>query len=500
MENGAQRLTMKEKIGYGFGDLASCLFWATIMSQLLFFYTDIFGLTGKAAGLMFFISRILDAIFDVVIGMSADRTKSRWGKFRPYILWGAVPLAVAAVLTFSTPEFSEGGKLAYAYVTFILFMFLYSTVNIPYTALLGVISGDPVERTSASSFKFVGAYLGGFIVSATVLPLATYFGGGNAAKGWQMTMSSYGVAAIVFFLITFLSTHERIQPIAKEKTSVKDDLKDLSRNVPWILLFIVTILFILFVCIRMSVTTHYFKYFVGEQESPLLVHIANFFILYILNPLYSMFGSEPSTTLEVTHKFGFEVLTSVFNTIGQGLSLVGVLIVPWVAKVFGRKGGVIILFIAALVFTGSFYFLNPDNLLLIFILQLFGSITGGPISALLWVLYADTADYSEWKTGRRATGLVFSASIMSNKIGWAVGSMIAAFILDQTGFVANIMQNANVLQGLKSMMSIIPVAVGTVALVILAFFYKLDETTMKKVKEDLDIRRKASEAEQPAVS
>lgn len=492
MGSEVQKLPLREKIGYGFGDLASCLFWATIMSQLLFFYTDVFGLTAKAAGLMFFVSRILDAIFDVVIGMTADRTKSRWGKFRPYLLWGAVPLAVSAVLAFTTPEFGEVGKLVYAYATFILFMFLYSTINIPYTALLGVISGDPVERTSASSFKFMGAYLGGFIVSATVLPLASYFGHDSVAKGWQMTMSIYGIAAIVFFFITFISTHERIQPIAKEKTSIKDDLKDLSKNAPWMLLFTVTILFILFVCIRMSVTTHYFKYYVGEQASPLLTQISNFFLKYIINPLYGVFGKEAIALLDESHKYGFEVLTSIFNTLGQGISLVGVLLVPWFAKVVGRKSAVVILFITALVCTGAFYFLNPENLMLIYIFQLFGSITGGPISALLWVLYADTADYSEWKTGRRATGLVFSASIMSNKIGWAVGSMIAAFILDQTGFVANVVQNIDVQNGLKAMMSIIPVAIGAVALIILTFFYKLDEPMMKKVKADLDLKRKAS--------
>jgi len=432
----------------------------------------------------------LDALFDVVIGMTADRTKSRWGKFRPYILWGAIPLAVSAVLAFTTPEFSEAGKIVYAYATFILFMFLYSAVNIPYTALLGVISSDPVERTSASSFKFMGAYLGGIIVSATVLPLASHFGHESVAKGWQMTMSIYGAAAVLFFMITFLSTRERIQPIAKEKTSVKNDLKDLSKNRPWMLLFAVTILFILFVCIRLSVTTHYFKYYIGEQSSPLLTQIYNFLLKYILNPLYGIFGSQAAPLLDETYKYGYEVLTSIFNTLGQGMSLVGVLLVPWFAKVTGRKSAVLILFITALICTGAFYFLNPENLTLIFIFQFVGSITGGPISALLWVLYADTADYSEWKTGRRATGLVFSASIMSTKIGWAVGSMVAAFILDQTGFVANIVQNIDVQNGLKAMMSTIPVAVGAVAFIMLAFFYKLDEPTMKKIKEDMDARRK----------
>jgi glycoside/pentoside/hexuronide:cation symporter, GPH family len=492
MSNGVQKLSLRAKIGYGFGDLASCLFWATIMSQLLFFYTDVFGLSGQAAGIMFFVSRILDAFFDVVIGMTADRTKSRWGKFRPYILWGAVPLAVSAVLAFSTPDFGETGKLVYAYVTFIVFMFLYSTVNIPYTALLGVISGDPVERTSASSFKFVGAYLGGFIVSLTVLPFAAYFGHGNAARGWHMTLAIYGIAAVVFFLITFLSTRERIQPIAKERTSVKNDLKDLSKNIPWMLLFVVTILLILFVCIRMSVTTHYFKYFIGEQASPALTQVYNFLLTYLMNPLSGMVGRQGTALLAETHKYGFEVLASVFNTLGQGSSLLGVLLVPWFTKLVGRKSAVLILFAGAMVFTGAFYFFKPEDLMLIFVFQIFGSVTGGPISALLWVLYADTADYSEWKTGRRATGLVFSASIMSNKIGWAIGSMIAAFILDKTGFVANVVQNMNVLSGLKSMMSVIPVAIGIVAFIILAFFYTLNESAMKKVKADLDVKRKES--------
>ena len=320
MSNENQKCPVLERAFYGFGDFASCLFWATIMSQLLFFYTDVFGLVPKAAGLMFLVSRVLDAFFDVVIGMAADRTKSRWGKFRPYILWGAVPLAVSAVLAFSTPNFGDTGKLVYAYITFIAFMFLYSTVNIPYTSLLGVISSDPVERTSASSFKFIGAYLGGIIVSLTVLPFAAHFGQGNAAKGWHTTMTIYAIAAVILFLITFLSTRERITPIAKEKTSIANDLKDLSKNKPWMLLFAATILFILFVCIRLSVTTHYFKYYVGEQASPLLAHVFNFFLKYIINPLYGIFGRPETALFEETHKFGFEVLTSAFNTVGQGLS------------------------------------------------------------------------------------------------------------------------------------------------------------------------------------
>jgi glycoside/pentoside/hexuronide:cation symporter, GPH family len=466
MSSEIQKLPLREKVGYGFGDLASCLFWMTIMTQLLYFYIDIFGLTAKAAGIMFFVSRLSDAFFDVVIGMVADRTKSRWGKFRPYILWGAIPLAVSAVLAFTTPSFADMGKLIYAYITFISFMFLYSTVNIPYTALLGVISGEPVERADAATSKFIGAFLAGIIVSATALPFAKYFGEGNDAKGWHVTMMIYGVAAVIFFLITFFSTKERIQPIAKEKTNVAEDLGDLIVNVPWILLFIVTILFILFVCIRMNIITFYFKYYVGEQE-------------------INLFGS--------THKYSWEILASAFNTVGQVTSLIGTALIPVIVRFIGRRKATIILFSIALICTGVFYFFKPQDLILIFVFQTIGSITGGPISAFLWIMYADTADYSEWKTGRRATGLVFSASIMSNKLGWAVGSMASAFILAQTGFVANVVQNANVLTGIKAMMSIIPVGVGIIALIILMFFYKLDEKTMETVKTELDERRKASE-------
>lgn len=492
--NNNQKLSFGEKLGYGCGDFGSVLFWQTIMVYLLYFYTDVFGLTAAVAGVMFFVSRVLDAFFDVVIGMTADRTETRWGKFRPYILFGAVPLAIAAVAAFSAPDFGGTGKIIYAYVTFLLFMFLYSTVNIPYTSLLGVISSDPVDRTSASSFKFVGAYLAGIIVSATALPFAKMFGKGSndieiAQSGWHTTMTIYAAAAILFFIITFLSTKERIKPIAKEKTDVKRDLKDIINNIPWIMLFIITILFILFNCIRLNVTTHYFKYYVGEQSVPWLTGILNFFREYIVNPVIGIFGKEKLALLNPGEKFGFEVLTSTFNTLGQTLSLIGVILIPWWAKTFGRKNGTIILLITAIICTGSFIFFKPENMFLILLFQAIGSVTGGPISALLWVMYADTADYAEWKTGRRATGLIFSASIMSNKLGWAFGSMIAAFILASTGFVANVTQNVGTLFGLKAMMSVIPVVAGIIALVILVFFYKLDEKTMKTVQADLSQRR-----------
>lgn len=463
MSHESPKLPYAERICYGLGDLASCLFWQTITFYLLFFYTDVFGLAAAAAGIMIGVSRLLDALFGVVVGLIADRTCSRWGKFRPYLLWGAIPLSVSAVLAFTTPAFGGSAKIVYAYVTFICFMFLYSAVNVPYTSLLGVISGDPIERTSASSFKFVGAYAGGLVVSTTALPFVAAFGKGDAAKGWQATLGVYAIAAAILFFVSFATTRERVQPIAKEKTPIRDDLRDLTQNLPWLVLFSATILFILFVCIRLSVAAHYFKYYVGEQE-------------------VALFGAP--------RKYGFEVLASAFNTVGQIFSLVGVLLVPWFAKLCGRKRALTILMVVALFSNGVYYLFEPSHLVLIFAFQALGALAGGPISALLWVLYADAADYSEWKTGRRATGLVFSASIMSNKIGWTVGTVIAGAILAKTGFAPNVTQNDSVRHGLKAMMSVIPLGAGLAALKVLLLFYKLDEPLMARVRTELDERRK----------
>ncbi len=254
-------------------------------------------------------------------------------------------------------------------------------------------------------------------------------------------------------------------PSQKERTSVKNDLKDITKNLPWVVLFAVTILFILFVCIRLSITVQYFKYHIGTQQ-------------------ITLFGT--------THGFDFEWLASAFNVVGQGASLPGVVLVPWFSRKLGRKNAAIALFAPAILFTPLFILPRPGDLVWIFLLQLLSSVSAGPVSPLLWAMYADTADHSEWKTGRRATGLVYSASIMSNKLGWAVGAMCAGWILALTGFQANVAQNLDVLTGLTSMMSVIPAVPGVIALILLIFFYKLDEPTMNKIKEVVGAQREAA--------
>jgi len=473
----AERLSMREKFSYGFGDLASCLYWQAVSNYLAIFYTDIFGLSALAAGTMIGLSRSTDAFFDPVIGMIADRTKSRWGKFRPYLLFGCVPLAVAGVLTFTVPALGAHGKLIWAYVTFNAMMILYTTINIPYTALLGVISPNPNERTMLSSIKFVGAFAAGIIVSATLLPMAKiggWLGATTNQHGFQLSFIIYGVAAVVFFLIVFFNTKERVLPPKSQQTSVLKDLGDLVTNGPWLVLLATTITFILFVALRGNITAHYFKYYVGPRTLTLPSFLPK---------------SAAGTQL-----WSWESLVSVFNTSNQVLSLVGAMLVPFFARITGRKVAFAILFSIAILSTAAFYVLKPDQLVLIYAINALGSITGGPLSALLWAMYADTADYAEWKKGRRATGLIFSASIFSQKQGWAVGAAFSLILLNSVGFVANQAQTPSSLKGLVKLMSVYPAAIGIVSLMILMFLYPLNEKRMSAIAADLRVRRAADAA------
>jgi GPH family glycoside/pentoside/hexuronide:cation symporter len=451
----------RERICFGFGDFASVLYWQTFMAYLLFFYTDVFGITAAAAGTMILVSRLWDGVNDPMMGMIADRTETRWGKFRPYLLWICVPFAVMGVLTFTTPDLSYGGKLVWAYVTFIGLMMLYTAINIPYTAMLGVMSSDPLVRTSLSSIKFIFAYSAGVIASATLLPMVKAIGKGNDAKGWQLSFVIYGIAAIGFFLVAFAGTRERVRPPVGQKTSMGRDLRDLFSNRPWVILLVTTLTFILFVATRISVAAHYFKYYVGQQ--------------YIALPF-------------VEGTYGYEELVSAFNAVGQLAAVVGVVLVSWFARLVGKKRAFIILYIVSIVSTAAFYLLRPEDISFMFILQIIGSATGGPLSPLIWAMYADTADYGEWSTGRRATGLVFSASTMSQKFGWAIGAAFAGWLLSVVGFQPHIEQSPEVQHGLVLLVSLIPAVLGIISLLPL-LAYKLDEKTMRKIASDLEARR-----------
>lgn len=570
-----EKVSFREKLCYGAGDFASVLYWQTFMIYLLYFYTDVFGISAAAAGTMFLVSRVLDGITDPVVGMIADRTETRWGKFRPYLLWFCVPFAIVGVLTFTAPDLAETGKLVWAYVTYNALMLLYTIINIPYTSMLGVISSDTVQRTSLSSFKFVGAYTAGVVISALLLPVVIQLGGKmtvhsrvaevlisagaqvefttpdgltanalaelenkddlpilsqiadstattqdngmtplhlaafagdleqvqnlikegsdvnaltaegysplhvtalsptglfrdvakNEKRGWQLSFMAVGFVAILCFLVAFAGTRERVKPVQEKKNPVSSDIKDLISNKPWLILLATTITFILFVATRSTATVHYFKYYVGEQN------------------LNLPFGFASG-------KYGFEWLVSIFNVIGQFSSIVGVVLLPFVTAVLGKKKTFMIFGVIAIVSTAAFYVLKPDQIEAMFLLQVLGSITGGPLSALIWAMYADTADYGEWKNGRRATGLVFSASTMSQKLGWAIGGAIAGWLLTTVGFEANMIPTPEVMKGLMHLMSLIPAGFGLVFLIIVSF-YPLNE---KKVAEIGDVLKELHKA------
>jgi len=464
-------LSSREKFSYGFGNMASCLYWQTFMAYLTIFYTDIFGIGAAAAGTMIGLSRSMDAFFDPVMGMLADRTRTRWGKFRPFLLWFCVPMAVMGVLTFTVPGLGASGKLVWAYVTYNALMLLYTAINIPYIALLGVISPDPDERTALASIQFVGAFTGGIIVSATLLPMSRvggWLGARTVERGWQMAFVLYGVAAVAFFLVTFLNTRERVSPPRAQRTSVARDLGDLLTNGPWLIVLATTITFILSVALRTSVTAHYFKYYVGPQTLTLPAFLPR--------------------AAAGTQVWGWESLVSVFNTSNQVASLAGVMLIPSVARLVGRKAAVVALFVIANASTAAFYFLGPGQLALIYGLNLLAALTGGPLTALLWSMYADTADYAEWKRGRRATGLIFSASIFSQKQGWAIGAWVALALMQAVGFVANTVQTPGSLRGLVLLMSVLPAALGALSLAIVAF-YPLNEARMSRIASELKERR-----------
>ena len=266
-----QKLKLKEKIGYGFGDAASSIFWKLFSMYLMFFYTDIYGISPALVGTMFLVTRIWDAAFDPFVGILGDRTETRWGKFRPYLLWMAVPFGIIGVLTFTTPSFSESGKVIYAFVTYSLMMMIYSMINVPYASLMGVMTDDGKERTSLATFRFIFAFGGSLLVLALAEPLVDLFskmgsGETNLQLGWQLAAVVFALIAILFFLFTFSWTRERIKPITT-KTSLKKDLRDLLNNYPWFILLGAGISAIFFNSIRDGAAIYYFKYYIQGQSA-----------------------------------------------------------------------------------------------------------------------------------------------------------------------------------------------------------------------------------------
>lgn len=457
----ATKVTLKEKVGYGLGDAASSMFWKLFGMYLLFFYTDIFGIEAGIVGTMFLVTRIWDSLFDPIVGVLGDRTETKWGKFRPYLLWVAIPFGILGVLTFTTPDFSSTGKIIYAYVTYSLMMMIYSLINVPYASLLGVMSSNPKERTVLSSYRMIFAFLGSILALVLIEPLVKLFGndGENLQFGWSMAAVVFAIIAVTFFLCAFSWTKERISPIKETKNPLKDDIKDLFRNKPWWILLGAGVAALIFNSIRDGAAVYYFKYYAVAPETFNLGFI----------------GSALS-------------LTTIYLVLGQAANILGILFVTPVSNKIGKKKTYLFAMVFAAVFSIAFYFVDKSNIAMMLILQILISACAGSIFPLLWSMYADIADYSEWKTGRRATGLIFSSSSMSQKFGWSIGGALTGWLLAFFGFQANVAQTAEAQEGIRLMLSFLP-AVGTLLSVIFIYFYPLTENKLSEITTELNSKR-----------
>jgi glycoside/pentoside/hexuronide:cation symporter, GPH family len=454
-----EKLSFREKVGYALGDTAANFIFQTMVMFQLAFYTDTFGITAAAAGTLLVVVRVWDAIFDPIMGIVADRTKTRWGKFRPWILWTAVPFGVMGFLTFVTPDFSESGKLVYAYLTYIVLMMVYSANNLPYSALSGVMTGDLGERTSLSSYRFVFAMLAQLVIQGLALPMVSYFGQGSSSRGYQYTMAIFSTLAVVFFFITFVSTKERIQPDPAQKASVKQHYGDLVRNGPWMAMFVLTLILFITLAMRGSVVFYYFRYYVNVEN--------------------------------------YESLFSLFNVLGTSSTIVGIFFSKSLAMKFGKRNVFIGGLAGTTVFTALFVFLPPTAVELMFAAEMLRQFVYGFTIPLLWAMMADVADFSEWKNGRRATGIVFSAIVFALKAGLGFGGAITGYVLSLYGYVPNVAQTVEALNGIRFTMSVFPALTFAICVVCL-FFYRINKQAEIQITSELAERRKKYQTHEPS--
>ncbi|WP_331487956.1 MFS transporter [Luteimonas endophytica] len=531
------KLGLGEKLGFGLGDAGFNFYWVIIGSYLLYFYTDVFGISASAAAWMFAATRIIDAFTDPAIGALADRTRSRWGKFRPYLLFGALPLMGSAILTMSTPELGETGKLVWVYATYSAMMLCYTLVNIPYNSLAGVLTADGGERSSIFGIRFFFAYFTGIVVGAATPDLAAWFGGENPARGWQLTMVLYSTVATALFLVTFLTTRERVAPPPAQKTSPLADIADLLKNRPWVVLFALAMIVMITIVLRGSSAAYYFKYFVqrpdlmgayiglqmaayavGALATPwltrhfdkarlLMVTMAIVGILSIgyafvpapdSNGVVTVSGDAPVTLRAeamldtpartgdsyrwTRHENAFWIVRERVALEGSGPTL----------TLDGANGQVVSVVRIGADGSRSDSADLPMAIVVMFLLNILISLALGPKSPLTWSMYADAADYNEWKTGRRATGMTFSAATFSQKLGGALGAAGVGWVLAAMGYAANQAQSGASQTGIVLLQTAVPGAFALVAMFALRF-YDLSGPRLERIQLDLSVRQQAGD-------
>jgi GPH family glycoside/pentoside/hexuronide:cation symporter len=452
---GDDRLKTREYAGYALGDTASNLFFQTFNIFLTYYYVDVWGIPATALLWMMPLVRVFDAFTDPAMGLIADRTQTRWGKFRPYLLWGAIPYGICGYLMFAAPDLGERGKIIYALVTYALMLTSYTVINVPYSSLLGVISPSSRTRAQASAYRFIGAFGGGLLVSLGVRPLVRQLGGDDEMLGFKLTMAIFAAASALMFLITFATTRERVSPPPGQTNHVREELRELFRNRPWVILLIASVLSTAFIALRSGSTLFYFKYVVGDDGSPVL------------------FGLDRSTLFLTAGALGL-----VLGTAALG---------PVVRRIDKKYCAAGLSVITGLCFA-AFYFVPTQAFALQIGLNVVAQACAGPTSALTWALYGDVADYGEWKFKRRSTGLVYSASLFSIKSGLTVGGFLLPLFLHQFGFVRGGAQTTSALLGITLAFTLVPGAIALLKAGAL-FAYPLSQDRVDEIEKDLALRR-----------
>jgi Na+/melibiose symporter-like transporter len=445
------------------------------------------GLSAVAVGTMFLVLRLADAFVDPIIGALADRTQTRWGKFRPWILGTAVPFGVVFWLVYVTPDFGPAGKLVYAYITYSLVMMLYSANNTPYAALMGVMTPDASERSSIASYRFVGALVGQFVIQALPLPLVAKLGGGDSARGWALTMAIFGGLIIVLNLLTFATTRERVQPPPGQKPSLREDVRNVFTSRPWVVMFVLTLLVFTMLVVRGSSSNYFFAYYLDQQS--IMAFLARF-------GLGS--GGELTGGNAVLDSLGLVVRPdgsnaaavglSLFFVIGSVVQIAGIMSSKPLADRFGKKAVFIVGASVTTLATALVFLVGPTQVGLMFWLSILWAIGWGPTIPLLWVMIADVADHSEWLTGRRATGFMFAGILFALKGGLSLGGALSAWIVNLYGYVPNVAQTETALLGIRLGASLYPalmLGAGIVCLVV----YPIGKKLNLRIQDELAERR-----------
>lgn len=486
MNNQTQQISIFEKVGYSLGDLAANLVFQTLITYLAFFYTDIYGLKNNDASIIMLTVGLVAAFsFNPIIGALADRTSSRWGKFRPWILFTSVPLGIIALLAFTTPDLPYKGKLIYASVTYSLLLLLYAGNNLPYVSLSGVITGNMKERNSISSIRFVAVLFAQFFVQVFMLPIIEFAGGGDKAVGIEKVITWMAIVGTVMLLITFFTTKERIIPKPEQKSSLKEDLSDLIKNRPWVIMLTLTVLVFITLAMKGGSYVYYFNYYVNEDA---LTDFISPVISFLSTIGINFFGSDP-----VSAGFG------LFNAGGIIFMLVGISFSKKLADKFGKRDVFGSALFVSTLFILAFVFFPPKRIAFMFVSQILHGFFYGITIPILWAMIADVADYSEWKNNRRATAIIFSAMMVGLKAGLSIGGALVTWILGMYGYVSKetllkgqeLTQPETVSVGAKMLVSVyaaIPFLIG----VTLLFFYVINKNMEVKIEQDLLVRRNNS--------